>query len=124
MDRLNVVKLKPPSVEEKIQIAQRHLLPRALKESALSKDEIMISNDCIEHIINNYTDESGVRNLEKALCRIVSTLNVFLHAPDVLTSINVKDSKKNTPLMCDEKLIDSILVSMSQKCYTHLYMYS
>lgn len=124
MDRLNVVKLKPPSVEEKIQIAKRHLLPRALKESALSNDQIMISDNCIEHIINNYTDESGVRNLEKALSRIVSTLNVFLHAPDVLTSIDVNNPQKNTPLMCDERLIDSILVSMSQKCHTHLHMYS
>tara|TARA_B100001741_G_C16554523_1_gene601665 strand:+ start:6975 stop:8420 length:1446 start_codon:yes stop_codon:yes gene_type:complete len=124
MDRLNVVKLKPPSVEEKIQIAQRHLLPRALKESALSKDQIIMSDDCIEHIINNYTDESGVRNLEKALCRIVSTLNVILHAPNVLTTIDLKNSKKNGPLMCDERLIDSILVSMSQKCHSHLHMYS
>jgi len=122
LDRLNVVKLKPPSIDEKIQIAQRHLLPRALKESALSPHQISISNQCIEHIIKNHTNESGVRNLEKALCRIVSTFNVLLHAPDVLTSIDFKESKKNNSIECDEDVVNSILGS-HQVSESHLHMY-
>jgi len=128
MDRLNVIKLKAPTTEEKIQIAKLHLIPKALKESALTNQIVNISDEHIEHIITHYTNESGVRNLEKCIGKIISTIGVLFYAPDVLTSINTKDTKITkitTSMDCTQNLIDTILNSSTKKEENHhLMMYN
>lgn len=70
LDRIEVIDLTGYLLEEKIEIARRHLLPR-LKEGFSSAANLIISDDALRAIIENYTSESGVRMLEKKLGAIV-----------------------------------------------------
>lgn len=117
LDRLNIIKLAAPSVDDKINIAKLHLIPRALKTSALKEEEFDLNDDHIRHIIEKYTNENGVRNLEKAICKIISTFGVVAHAPDVLRSIQLKGR------VCTVSEIDRILSSNVQNSGNHLSMY-
>lgn len=71
IDRMEVIDISGYVIEEKIEIARRHLLPRLLAENALEASEFNISESGITAIIENYTSESGVRQLEKRLAAIV-----------------------------------------------------
>jgi ATP-dependent Lon protease len=71
LDRLEVIDLSGYILEEKLEIAQRHLIPRQLKEHGFTKRDIKFSNDVLKVIINDYTRESGVRQLDKTIAKIV-----------------------------------------------------
>ncbi len=71
LDRLEVIDLSGYILEEKIEIAQRHLIPRQLAEHGFPKKAIRFSKSVLTTIINDYTRESGVRQLEKTLAKIV-----------------------------------------------------
>ncbi len=71
LDRMEVIEISGYLVEEKIEIARRHLLPRVMEELNLEKDYICISDSALRKIIEEYTSESGVRQLEKALASIL-----------------------------------------------------
>ena len=58
-------------VEEKIQIAKRHLVPKQLTEHGVSAEQVNFSDEAIEEIITNYTRESGVRALDKRIAEII-----------------------------------------------------
>ena len=70
-DRMEVIELSSYLVEEKINIAKRHLIPRQIKEHGLKQKDISFSDKVIEHIITDYTREAGVRILEKLLAKII-----------------------------------------------------
>ena len=70
-DRMEIVEITGYTIEEKIEIARRHLLPKQLKEHGLSTDDIKIGKRQIEKIIEGYTRESGVRGLEKMIAKVV-----------------------------------------------------
>lgn len=70
MDRMEVIELPGYTDDEKVQIAERHLLPRILKEHGLDQDKITFSTNSIYQVIRNYTREAGVRNLERKLSAI------------------------------------------------------
>ncbi|MDE6332157.1 MAG: endopeptidase La, partial [Muribaculaceae bacterium] len=74
LDRLEIIDLSGYLQEEKLEIAKRHLLPRVLEEHKLKEGELIISDDAINHIIEEYTAESGVRQLEKRLAAIARKL--------------------------------------------------
>lgn len=76
LDRMEVIDLEGYILEEKLEIAKNHLLPRLLKENGLNRGQIKIGKPVMTRIINDYTRESGVRQLEKALARIVRKLVV------------------------------------------------
>jgi ATP-dependent Lon protease len=72
MDRMEIIEISGYTDEEKIHILSRHLLPRQIKENGLKEQNISISEKAMKDIINLYTRESGVRNLERrvgAICR-------------------------------------------------------
>lgn len=72
LDRMEVVELTSYTDEEKLQIAQRHLLPKELKRHGLKKSQLRLTDDAVRELIVGYTRESGVRVLERelgALCR-------------------------------------------------------
>lgn len=71
LDRMEIISFSGYVLEEKVQIAQRHLLPRIMKENALNGKSIRISTNIIERVINEYTREGGVRQLEKQLSKLV-----------------------------------------------------
>ena len=76
LDRMEIIDLSGYLLEEKIQIAQRYLLPRVLENNGFKKKDIKFSDDAIKTIIENYTSESGVRQLEKMISSIVRKLVV------------------------------------------------
>lgn len=67
LDRMEIIDIDGYLQEEKIEIARRHLLPRALQNHGLTKRELKISDETLAEIISRYTAESGVRQLEKKL---------------------------------------------------------
>lgn len=70
LDRLEIIDLSGYLPEEKIEIARRHLLPRVLNEHKLDESELKLSDEAYNHIIEEYTAESGVRQLEKKLAAL------------------------------------------------------
>jgi ATP-dependent Lon protease len=71
LDRMEIIEMNGYSIEEKVQIAKKHLLPKQIKTHGLKKNDIILHNRKIENIIEYYTRESGVRNLEKKISKIV-----------------------------------------------------
>jgi ATP-dependent Lon protease len=69
-DRMEVIELSGYTDDEKLKIALSYLLPRQLKENGLKPGQLKISRETILTIINEYTDEAGLRNLEKELATI------------------------------------------------------
>lgn len=72
-DRMEIIEMTGYSVEEKIEIAKRYLIPRQLDENGIKK-KISISDKVLEKIIENYTRESGVRTLEKKIAQLARHL--------------------------------------------------
>lgn len=70
LDRMEVIRIPGYTDEEKMQIALRHLVPKQLKEHGLSKDKVMISDSAIKAIIDYYTREAGVRDLERNIANL------------------------------------------------------
>lgn len=71
LDRMEVIDIAGYLLEEKVEIAVRHLLPKLLKEHRLEANAVKISPEIISSIIERYTSESGVRQLEKSLAKII-----------------------------------------------------
>lgn len=71
LDRMEVIDISGYVLEEKIEIARRHLIPRLKKQMGITEDEINIPNETISGIIESYTAESGVRQLEKRLASVL-----------------------------------------------------
>ena len=72
LNRMEVIRFNGYTASDKFQIARRHLLPKSMKEMGVTNEQIVISDDIIRSIIDNYTMESGVRGLRKrldTLCR-------------------------------------------------------
>ncbi|MEZ4922479.1 MAG: endopeptidase La [Crocinitomicaceae bacterium] len=70
-DRMEIIEVNGYTVEEKIEIAKRHLIPKLVKEHGITKKDITISDDLLEKVIEEYTAESGVRGLEKRIAKLV-----------------------------------------------------
>jgi ATP-dependent Lon protease len=70
LDRMELIDMSGYIVEEKIEIAKRHLIPRNLDEHGLKKGHLSFPRNAIEFIIDNYTRESGVRLLDKTIAKI------------------------------------------------------
>jgi ATP-dependent Lon protease len=70
LDRMEVLRLSGYSEEEKMEIARRYLLPRQLKETGLTAEQLTIHDDVLRRVISRYTREAGVRELERMLGRV------------------------------------------------------
>ncbi len=70
LDRMEVIEVSGYTEEEKLVIAQKYLLPKQIKEHAMKPEDLQISEQVIRDVINSYTRESGVRNLERQLATI------------------------------------------------------
>jgi ATP-dependent Lon protease len=71
LDRMEVIELSGYTEDEKVQIAQRHLLPKQIKQHGLDQDDLQLAETTLRKVIRSYTRESGVRNLERELARII-----------------------------------------------------
>jgi len=70
-DRMEVIDLSGYLLEEKTEIAKRHLVPKQIKEHGLKNKDVVFSNKVLVKIIDDYTRESGVRALEKVIAKVV-----------------------------------------------------
>lgn len=71
LDRMELIEVSGYTYEEKLNIAKRHLVPKQLKEHGLEKKEIKFTDEAIKTIIDGYTLESGVRNLERNIASVI-----------------------------------------------------
>src|SRR5665213_2542824 len=71
LDRMEILRLSGYSEEEKAQIATRYLIPRQLKQTGLTAEQVTITEDGLKKIISAYTREAGVRRLEQAIGRVI-----------------------------------------------------
>ena len=70
MDRMEIIRIAGYTEDEKLEIAKRHLLPKAIKDHALQPKEFSINDEAIRALIQTYTREAGVRNLERELSKL------------------------------------------------------
>jgi len=97
MDRMEIIRIAGYTEDEKLEIAKRHLLPKSIKDHALQPKEFSVNDEAIRAVIQTYTREAGVRNLERELSKL---------ARKAVTEI-MKGNKKSikvTPKNLDEYL--------------------
>ncbi|MCC5777805.1 endopeptidase La [Nitratireductor sp. B36] len=70
MDRMEIIRIAGYTEDEKVEIAKRHLLPKAVREHALEAHEFSVTDGALQQIIRTYTREAGVRNLERELMKL------------------------------------------------------
>ncbi len=70
-DRMEIINVTGYTIEEKVEIGKRHLLPKQLKEHGLTDEHLKIGKPQLEKIVEGYTRESGVRGLEKQIAKMV-----------------------------------------------------
>lgn len=70
-DRLEIIEVSGYTVEEKLEIAKRHLLPKQLKENGLTESKIQFTDEVLTMLVEEYTNESGVRSLEKRVGKLI-----------------------------------------------------
>jgi ATP-dependent Lon protease len=88
-DRLEIIEVNGYTVEEKIEIAKRHLIPKQLKEHGLKKNQFKISKKVLEKLIEEHTRESGVRSLEKKIAKLVRQIAKAIAMEDEY-DVNIK----------------------------------
>ena len=70
LDRMEIIRLEGYTEEEKVEIAKRHLLPKAIEQHLLKEGELIVEESAIRDLIRYYTRESGVRSLEREMARL------------------------------------------------------
>ena len=70
LDRMEVIRLSGYTEDEKVNIAQRYLLPKQLKNNGVKKEELSVTEDALRDIVRYYTREAGVRSLERDISKI------------------------------------------------------
>lgn len=93
-DRMEVIEISGYTVEEKVEIAKRHLVPKQREENGLKPKQLILSDKLVEYVIENYTRESGVRGLEKRIARIARHV-----------AKNIAMNKKIIPRITEEAMI-------------------
>jgi ATP-dependent Lon protease len=100
-DRMEVIRLPGYTLPEKINIARQFLIPKQLAEHGLKKKDLKIADSALKEIINRYTREAGVRNIERAIatiCRKTARMMVEEKSSKVsVTKANVADFLKAPP---------------------------
>lgn len=70
-DRMEMIEVNGYTVEEKVEIAKRHLVPKQIEQNGVPKEEIKLDKGVLEKIVEDYTNESGVRGLEKRIGKVI-----------------------------------------------------
>ncbi len=86
-DRMEIIEVNGYTVEEKIEIAKRHLVPKQVEESGLKKAQLKLSDKILEFLIETYTAESGVRHLEKLISKIARHMAVHIAKEEELPKV-------------------------------------
>jgi ATP-dependent Lon protease len=86
LDRMELIEVSGYITEEKIEIARKHLIPKELEENGFSKNEIKVSKPALEKIIESYTRESGVRELDKKIGKIFRKIAYQYTSKGIMTN--------------------------------------
>ena len=70
LDRMEIINISGYSIEEKVQIAKKHLINKQISNHGLNNHKFKISDNALKNIINGYTRESGVRKLDKNIAKV------------------------------------------------------
>ena len=92
MDRMEIIELGSYTDEEKVMIAKNHLVPKQILKHGLKKTQLRINDDALREIIQCYTRESGVRNLERSLAEICRKTTMRLLNDDSIKRVTVTGS--------------------------------
>ncbi|MEZ5044860.1 MAG: endopeptidase La [Saprospiraceae bacterium] len=109
LDRMEIIQLSGYILEEKVQIAHRYLVPKQLKEHGFEADEIQFSEEALRLIVDKYARESGVRNLEKQIRKIIRKATLKLAEEEEMNfEVNAADIEDylGKPIFNTEKLYD------------------
>ncbi|MEX2456898.1 MAG: S16 family serine protease, partial [Balneolaceae bacterium] len=87
-DRMEIINISGYTLEEKVEIARKYLIPKQIKENGLTKKQIKISKAALERIVDQYTRESGVRNLERQIGSVCRNIAARI-AGDEITKMSV-----------------------------------
>jgi len=93
-DRMEIIEVSGYTVEEKIEIAKQHLLPKQVEENGLKKVQLKLTDKQLEYIVENYTAESGVRGLEKKISKVARYLAVHVAKNESLPKITEESITK------------------------------
>lgn len=77
-DRMEIINLSGYILEEKIEIAKRHLLPKQLIEHGVKSNQVKFNKSILEKIVDDYTKEAGVRHLEKRIAKVIRNRAKFI----------------------------------------------
>lgn len=95
LDRMEIIEVNGYTIEEKIEIAKQHLLPKQLEQHGLKKKDVSLKPSVIERIIEDYTRESGVRGLEKKIGSVVRGVATKIAMDELYnSSLNKYDVEK------------------------------
>ena len=111
LDRMEVIRLSGYILEEKMQIALKHLWPKLLKNANLTASKIKLSDSALKALIDGYAREAGVRNLEKLLAKIIRKCAVDIVSGKIK---NITITRKNlveflgTPVFSKESKLQGV----------------
>ncbi len=104
LDRMEIIDISGYLLEEKVEIAQRHLVPRFLKEHGFEDGEITFTRDALVKMVECYTSESGVRQLEKKISSVIRKI-----------VLNKVSGKEYSGMVCPEDLKNYLGVEIFNK---------
>lgn len=90
-DRMEIINVTGYTIEEKVEIAKRHLFPKQLKEHGLKAKDLKIHQAALELIIEGYTRESGVRNLERQIAKLIRHFAVKVASEESFDTLVTKE---------------------------------
>jgi len=121
LDRMEVIQLSGYILEEKVEIAKRHLWPKALEAHGLKAGKVRIQSAAMRSLIDGYAREAGVRNLEKQIRKILRRATVALaSSPRKPIVVNQKDiqSYLGKPVFTDQGLMDGVAGTVTGLAWT------
>lgn len=120
LDRMEIIEISGYSTEEKIEIAKRHLIRKQREAHGLKGKNIRISDAAISYLIENYTRESGVRNLDRALAKVLRKVAKKVAMDEAYKkSISVDDIKAlmgptiHTPDVYNEAKVPGVAIGLA-----------
>ena len=105
-DRMEVIELSGYTAAEKVEIAEEHLLPKQLRNNGLSADEVLVTPDALDHIIQDYTRESGVRGLERQIGAVLRKVTL---AVETAAQTTPQDEAAASPFTIDPAFVREAL---------------
>ncbi|KAL3817948.1 hypothetical protein ACJIZ3_003853 [Penstemon smallii] len=112
LDRMEVIELPGYTPEEKLRIAMRHLIPRVLDQHGLSFDYLQVPEAMVKLVIQRYTREAGVRNLERHLAALARAAAVRVAEQDHAVPLSKDVQQLASPMLGGSRLADEAEVEM------------